>query len=184
MAVEMNARPPNIWEISPSLASMLVRHVPVVGWGSTTPSQQTTSLLQSCLHGGRRLRLFRQVADCRLIRIACGASGSSSLFLPRHWRNRRSNEYALWTRALEVSSSPPTVALRRPTCKVCVSLAAVVCNENCVGFVKPCSVYVHVHIQMMYEHLLDIFEIEIFRTDAQWKSNCRRPRRYDHSGPN
>ena len=46
--------------------------------------------------------------------------------------NRRSNEYALWTRASEVSCCSPPVALRRPTCTVCVSMAAVVCNE------KPC----------------------------------------------
>jgi hypothetical protein len=174
----MIARPPNIWEISPFLASLWSSMSLV--WGG---DQQRLPLAYDVvativLYGGRRLRLSRQVAECRLIRIACGASGSSSLFLPRLRRNRRSNEYALCSLVLEVSSSPPPVALRRPTCTVCVNLAAVVCDENCVGFVKPCSVYVRVHTQMMYEHLLDMFDLETFRKEAQWKFKWRRPRRY------
>ena len=39
------ARPPNIWEMSPTVASLLVLHIFGVGWGSTTP---TASIRRRC----------------------------------------------------------------------------------------------------------------------------------------
>ena len=45
MVLRVIARPPDIWEISPTLASLLVLHVSCVGWGSTTP---TASIRRRC----------------------------------------------------------------------------------------------------------------------------------------